>query len=117
MRIDCHDCPTYSFGNGESAKVGGIATFEVEASGHHGTIDFHSIGAKGVPMLLSALTLKKMGAVINFKNGQAKFMELHPDKIVQLELSSTGHWLLDPTEDIYNREVPQYQVRLTGGPT
>ena len=68
-------------------------------------------------MLLSAITLKMRGAVINFKNGQAKFMELHPEKIVQLELSSTGHWLLDLTEDIYNREVPQDQVRLTGDPT
>ena len=117
MRIDRHDRPTYSFGNGESAKVDGRATFEVEAAGSLGTIDSHGIDAKGVPMLLSSKALKKMGAVINFENGQAKFMKLHPEKIVQLEASSTGHWLLDLSEDIYAREVPPGTARLTGDPS
>ena len=98
--------PTYSFGNGESATVDGRATFEVAAAGSHGTIDFNGINAKGVPLLLSSQSLKKMGALINFANGQAKFMKLHPEKVVQLEASSTGHWLLDLSEDIYAREVP-----------
>ena len=114
MRIDRTDRPTYTFGNGESAKVDGRATFEVEVAGSPGTIDFHGIDAKGVPMLLSAQSLRKMGAVINFENGQAKFLKLHPEKIVQLEKSSTGHWLLDLSEDLYAREVPPDAVRLTG---
>ena len=114
MRIDFSDRPVYSFGNGESTRVDGRATFEVEAAGNSGTIDFHGINAKGVPMLLSSQTLKKMGAVINFDNGQAKFSKLHPEKIVQLEASSTGHWLLDLSEDIYAKEVPPEAVCLTG---
>ena len=65
-------------------------------------------------MLMSSQALKKMGAVINFENGQAKFTRLHPDKIVQLEASSTGHWLLDLSEDIYAKEVPPEAARLTG---
>ena len=68
-------------------------------------------------MLLSSQALKKMGAVINFENGQAKFMKLHPEKIVQLEASSTGHWLLDLSEDIYAREVPPDAARLMGDPS
>ena len=63
---------------------------------------------------MSIDTLAKMGAVINFKNGQAKFMRLHPEKIVQLEASSTGHWLLGLSEDIYAREVPPDAARLIG---
>ena len=114
MRIDRTDRPTYTFGNGESARVDGRATFEVEAAGSPGTIDFHGIDAKGVPMLLSSQALKKMGAVINFENGQAKFLKLHPEKIVQLEKSSTGHWLLDLSEDIYAKEVPPDAARLNG---
>ena len=114
MRIDRTDRPTYTFGNGESARVDGRATFEVEAAGSHGTIDFHGIDAKGVPLLLSSQALKKMGAVINFGNDQAKFLKLHPEKIVQLEKSSTGHWLLDLSEDIYAKEVPLHTARLTG---
>ena len=117
MRINFHDRPTYTFGNGESAKVDGRATFEVVAAGSQGTIDFHGIDARGVPMLLSSQALKKMGAVINFDNGQAKFTKLHPEKIVQLEASSTGHWLLDHAEDIYAREVPPDAARLTGDPS
>ena len=116
MRLDRRDRPTYTFGNGESTRVDGRATFEVEAAGSYGTIDFHGIDAQGVPMLLSSQALKKMGAVINFENGQAKFMKLHPEKIVQLEASSTGHWLLDLSEDIYAREVPQDKARLMGNP-
>ena len=114
MRIDRNDRPTYTFGNGESATVDGRATFEVEAAGSPGTIDFHGIDAKGVPMLLSSQALKKMGAVINFENGQAKFLKLHPEMIVQLETSSTGHWLLDLSEDIYAKEVPPDAARLNG---
>ena len=114
MRIDRTDRPTYTFGNGESAKVGGRATFEVEAAGSLGTIDFHGIDAKGVPLLLSSKALKKMGAVINFANGQAKFLKTHPEKIVQLEKSSTGHWLLDLSEDLYAKEVPPHLERLMG---
>ena len=64
--------------------------------------------------MLSAQSLRKMGAVINFENGQAKFLKLHPEKIVQLEKSSTGHWLLDLSEELYAREVPPDAVRLTG---
>ena len=101
----------------ERAKVDGRVTVEVEAAGSHGTIDFHGIDAEDVPMLLSSKALKKMGAVINFENGQAKFMKLHPDKIVQLEASSTGHWLLDLSEDIYAREVPPAAARLVGDPS
>ena len=114
MRIDRTDRPTYTFGNGASAKVDGRATFEVEAAGNLGTIDFHGIDAKGVPLLLSSKALKKMGAVINFANGQAKFLEIHPEKTVQLEKSSTGHWLLDLSEDLYANEVPPHIARLTG---
>ena len=117
MRIDRHARPTYSFGNGESAKVDGRATFEVEAAGSYGTIDFHGIDAKGVPILLSSKSLRKMGALINFANGQAKFIKLHPEKVVQLEASSTGHWLLDLSEDIYAREAPSDEVRLMGDPS
>ena len=44
-------------------------------------------------------------------------MKLHPEKIVQLEASSTGHWLLDLSEDIYAREVSPDAERLTGDPS
>ena len=114
MRIDRTDRPTYTFGNGESAKVDGRATFEVEAAGNLGTIDFHGIDAQGVPLLLSSKALKKMGAVINFANGQARFLKIHPEKTVQLEKSSTGHWLLDLSEDLYAKEVPPHLERLMG---
>ena len=114
MSIDRHDRPTYTFGNGESAKVEGRATFEVEAAGSCGTIDFHGLDVNGVPMLLSSQALKKMGAVINFENGQANVLRLHPEKIVQLEKSTTGHWLLDISDDIYAQEVPPDAVRLMG---
>ena len=92
----------------------GRATFEVEVAGSPGTIDCHGIDAKGVPMLLSAQSLRQMGAVINFETGQAKFLRLHPETVVQLEKSSTGHWLLDLSEDLDAREVPPDAVRLTG---
>ena len=36
MRIDFNDRPVYSFGNGESTRVDGRATFEVEAAGNSG---------------------------------------------------------------------------------
>ena len=68
-------------------------------------------------MLLSSQALKKMGAVINFENGQAKFTKLHPEKVVQLEASSTGHWLLDLSEDIYARDVPPDAVVLMDDPS
>ena len=114
MRINFHDRPTYTLGNGESAKVGGRATFEVVAAGSQGTLDVHGIDARGVPMLLSFQALKKMGAVINFEHGQAKFTRLHPEKSVHLEAPSTGHWRLDLSEDIYAKEVPPEAARLTG---
>ena len=107
MRVDRDDRPTYTFGNGESAKVSGKATFEVTANGQVGTIDFHGLDARGVPLLLSAQALKKMGAIINFETGMAMFMALDHEKVVQLEASSSGHWLLDLSEDIFSRAVPE----------
>ena len=116
MRVDRSDRPTYTFGNGESLRVDGRATFEVEAAGNLGTIDFHGFDAPGMPMLLGAQALKKMGAVINFETGQAVFTNLHSQKIVQLEASSTGHWLLDLSEDLYAKEVPPDEESLTDDP-
>ena len=107
MRLDRRDQPTYTFGNGESSRVAGRATFEVTAGGEKGTIDFHGLDAKGVPLLLSAKALKRMGAIIDFTNGRAIFNKLYPGRVVQLEASSSGHWLLDLSEDLYAKEVPE----------
>ena len=52
--------------------------------------------------------------MINFDNGQAKFLKLHPEKVIQLEASSTGHRLLDLSGDIYAKEVQPGAMRLIG---
>ena len=46
-----------------------------------------------------------MGAIIDFATGKAIFAKLHPDRMVQLEASHSGHWLLDLSEDFYHNEV------------
>ena len=56
---------------------------------------------------MSAQALKKMGAVSNLETGMAMFMTLDRVKVVQLEASSSGHWLLDLSEDIFSRAVPE----------
>ena len=93
----------------------GRATFEVSACGDCGTIDFHGLDAKGVPLLLGAKAMKEMGAIIDFDSGKAVFAKLCPDRVVQLEASSSGHWLLDLSEDLYAHEVkPEGCEQLLG---
>ena len=115
MRVNLGDRPTYTFGNGDSQRVAGRATFEVSACGDCGTIDFHGLDAKGVPLLLGAKAMKEMGAIIDFDSGKAVFAKLCPDRVVQLEASSSGHWLLDLSEDLYANEVkPEGCEKLLG---
>jgi hypothetical protein len=67
------------------------------------------------PILLSAHSLRQLGALVDFENDLAVFRHVDPTRAIQLERSSAGHQVMPLTEDVYQsakqlaRAVPSFK--------
>ena len=55
---------------------------------------------KHVPILGSVETLANAHAIIDFRTGACMLKDVLGDQVIFLEKASSGHWMLDLTEDL-----------------
>ena len=94
---------TSVFGNNQTSAAIGLARLGAGICGREQRLDVHVVEGS-TPMLLSGKWLYDMGAVINFKTGRARFMELGGEE-VQLERAPSYHLMLPMNAYKGNEEV------------
>ena len=98
-RLDVTDRPTFGFGNSGRSRSLSTAYMEVPCSAHKMKMKIHVIGEGTAPILVSIDSLRKMGAIVDFRNDTAIFTALCASTLVSLERSQSGHQLFPLGED------------------
>ena len=101
--IDSVNPPTFSFGNSTENRCMSTAKLEVSANGLPGEISIHTLDQGQSPILLSVEALRRLGAVIDFRDDLAVFRALDDKRVLRLTRGQSGHQLLSLTEDWMSR--------------
>lgn len=115
VEIDPNDKVKFRFGDGRRETSLSLAKFHVKANGKADTISMRTLdtGDAYVPMLGGVSFLRKSGAVIDFTNGKCVLSNLDADRVIQLEESSSGLWMLDITKDLLAGSQPVSSLGAT----
>ncbi|CAE7440536.1 unnamed protein product [Symbiodinium pilosum] len=97
--VSTQNTPTFSFGNSSEDKCLSTAKIGVSANGVLGELSAHALDKGQSPILLSVEALRRLGAVIDFKEDLAVFRSLDSKRVVKLSRGQSGHQLLPLTED------------------
>ena len=97
--VSTQNAPTFSFGNSSEDKCVSTAKLGVSANGVLGELSVHALDKGQSPILLSVEALRRLGAVIDFKEDLAVFRSLDSRRVVKLSRGQSGHQLLPLTED------------------
>ena len=107
--IDFNEKPVFNFGNSSRNRCASTAQMGVPMNGQIGSLRVHALDAGTSPVLLSVQSLKHLGATIDFEAGLAVFRKVAPDRIIRLEQTEAGHFVMPLTSDVFERavKVPQ----------
>ena len=120
--VSTQDTPTFSFGNSSEDRCLSTARLGVSVNGVPGELSVHTLDRGQSPILLSVETLRRLGAIIDFKADLAVFRELDPKRIVHLTRGRSGHQLMPLTEDwlagasISRTDIPGLSAYLHSSP-
>ena len=89
VQIDRNINKSFIFGNNQTRSALGLARVNAGICGRERCLDIHVVEGS-TPLLLSGKWLYDVGAVINFRTGRAKFLELGGEE-VQLERAPSYH--------------------------
>jgi hypothetical protein len=103
--VDTQECPVFGFGNSTEERCVSTLALDLQAGGRQGQLKVHALDRGAGPVLISVDTLRKLGAVIDFRADVACFRALNDKKLVRLERSVTGHQMLPLTEDILDQAI------------
>ena len=101
-KLDTEQRPTFGFGNSSRDQCLSTAWMAIQAGGRQGQLKVHTLDKGTGPILFSVETLRALGAVIDFEHDLVCFRKLDPERIIQLEQSSSGHQLIPLTQDWYH---------------
>ena len=97
--ISSEDPPVFSFGNSTENRCCSTARLGVCADGKPGELQVHTLDQGQSPILLSVEALRRLGAIIDFREDLAVFRALDDRKVLRLVRGQSGHQLLSLTED------------------
>ncbi|CAE7327782.1 unnamed protein product, partial [Symbiodinium microadriaticum] len=97
--INSDDPPVFSFGNSTENRCCSTARLGVCADGKPGELQVHTLDQGQSPILLSVEALRRLGAIIDFREDLAVFRALDDRKVLRLVRGQSGHQLLSLTED------------------
>ena len=70
-------------------------------AGQMGSLKVHALDQGEAPVLLSAQSLRRLSAMIDYEHDVAVFRNVDPCRVVSLERSAAGHQLMPLTDDVY----------------
>ena len=106
LDVNPQDKPTFSFRNASENRCLSTVRVGVSAGGAPGELSIHTLDCGGTPILVSIDTLRRLGAVIDFRDDLMVLRALDAQKIIPLQRSAAGHQLLSLTQDLYSNHVP-----------
>ena len=106
VKVNTEERPTFGFGNSEQSRCISTAYLKVPKDQDHLQLRVHIIGEGTAPVLLSIESLRRLGAIIDYKNNLAVFTSLDAARLVRLHQSQAGHQLLSLGEDLFKSSVP-----------
>jgi len=93
-KVDLSERPVFGFGNSSKNQCASTASVSVPMGGKLGMMKVHALDQGSAPILLSAHSLRQLGALVDFENDLAVFRHVDPTRAIQLERSSArapGH--------------------------
>ena len=72
-------------------------------NGGQARVRIHALDTGKSPVLLSVRSLAQLGAQIDFSAGLAVFHRVDPRKIIRLERTDAGHFVMPLTSDIFDQ--------------
>ena len=88
--------PTFGFGNSEHSQCVSTCYVHVPTEAQQMSLKVHALDQGSAPILVSVATLRKLGAIIDFRTDEAVFTAVNDRTLVKLKRSTTGHQ--DPTD-------------------
>ena len=101
QHVDPSDKPIFGFGNSSEAQCISTLQLGIAADKKPGNLLIHTLDEGEGPILFSIDALRKLDAIVDFREDLAVFRALDPTQVIQLQRSQTGHQLLDLTADIF----------------
>ena len=99
--VDVDDKPVFGFGNSSEGQCISTIHLGVTADEKPGSLTIHTLDEGEGPILFSIDALRKLDAIVDFKQDLVVFRALDPTKVIALQRSQTGHQLMDLTTDIF----------------
>ena len=98
-RVDLSERPTFGFGNSDRNQCVSTCYYKLPTAEQSMSLKIHALDKGSAPVLVSVDTLRKMGAIVDFRADQAVFTQVNPNRLVNLRRSSAGHQLIPLTDD------------------
>ena len=99
LRVDLSERPTFGFGNSERSQCVSTCYVHVPTEAQQMSLKVHALDQGSAPILVSVATLRKLGAIIDFRTDEAVFTAVNDRTLVKLKRSTTGHQLIPLTQD------------------
>ncbi|CAE7945277.1 unnamed protein product [Symbiodinium necroappetens] len=99
--VDVMNRPVFGFADSGEARCVSTVDLGLQANGQDGKLRVHALNKGTGPILISVSTLRTLGAVIDFEHDMMVLRRLDARKIIPLRRSTTGHQLMNLTEDLF----------------
>lgn len=99
VKVDTSDRPLFGFGNSDQNRCVSTCYVRLPTQEQPMSLRIHALDQGRAPVLISVDTLRKLGAIIDFKNDEAVFTQVNAQKLISLRRSSAGHQLIPLTQD------------------
>ncbi|CAE7406995.1 RE2, partial [Symbiodinium sp. KB8] len=99
--VDVENRPVFGFADSGEARCVSTVDLGLQANGQDGKLRVHALNKGTGPILISISTLRTLGAIIDFEQDMMVLRHLDARKVIPLRRSTTGHQLVNLTEDLY----------------
>ena len=104
-KVDPTDRPVFGFGNSQKDQCASTCYLKMPMEKDNMSLKIHALDRGSAPVLVSVDTLRRMGAIIDFRQDEAIFTTINPKRLVSLARSAAGHQLIPLTEDFMKSGV------------
>ncbi|CAE7633802.1 RE1, partial [Symbiodinium sp. CCMP2456] len=104
--VDLKNRPVFGFADSGEAKCVSTIDLGLQAGSHEGMLRVHALNKGSGPILVSVATLRALGAIIDFEEDILVLRKLDPTKLIPLQRSTTGHQLVNLTDDLFREALP-----------
>ena len=109
-KVDLSEQPTFGFGNSHRGRCVSTCYFKVPTKEKPMSLKIHALDQGNAPVLISVDTLRRLGAIVDFRNDQAIFSDVNTKKLIALQRSVAGHQLIPLAEDFMSKGKPLAQA-------